>query len=366
MKRILSILFIALFAVAFIASGCKNTGSAAECEMDGDCPLNWRCDAYAKICRCVKDEGCNLAANERCMPDGTCQIYTGCASDSDCGSCRRCEAATGECLCTDDCACGDNEICNASGFCQPKTGCFDNSDCAVTEICDTPSKQCIPATTCTTKFQCPLGQVCTAGSCVNGCDDHGDCPFRWACINNSCDPSTCPDDSFCQFMEYCNAGTCTDAYNEQYAPYCKTCNNVLQDPCGDPANLCLIYPFENDGYPSDNYCGVDCSGGQRCPVGFECSTVILVAGSCYTDAECPGILPCLRGEEDRGFCPCNNNSNPCTVNSCTWGFCAASGRSCNTTADCRDVYCEYYEGYDFGGCVFAKNCGLKEGFHCNQ
>lgn len=358
---------VALLAIAGLllpAAGCSGNGSRSECEKDGDCPSNWRCDIYAKVCRCINDEAC-VAPDQRCMPDGSCQVYTGCSTDQECGSCKRCEAATGECLCTDDCACGEDEFCNSSGFCQPRTGCFDNADCSDGEYCDTPSKSCVPTGTCSTKFQCPLGQICPSGTCVPGCQDHGDCPFHEACMNGSCQAGVCPDDSFCEFMEACMGGNCVDAYDDQYAPYCKPCNNVQQDPCGEATNLCLIYPYDNDGFPSDNYCGVDCSGGQRCPVGFECSTVILVAGSCRSDAECSMYnVPCLIGEEDNGFCPCNNQTNPCPANNCFMGMCSASGDSCSSNADCIQLVCEYYEGYDYGGCVYAKNCGLKEGYHC--
>ena len=53
-----------------------------------------------------------------------------------------------------------------------------------------------------------------------------------------------------------------------------------------------------------------------------------------------------------------------TSNNCSFGVCMASGDPCSTSADCVQLVCEYYEGYNYGGCVYAKNCGLQEGYHC--
>ncbi len=381
MKRLLIIQAVLALAISLLLAGCSGGGdSKAQCEKDGDCPANWRCDAYAMICRCINDNACNVGGGERCMPNGTCQLYTGCSSDPECGSCQRCEVSTGECLCTGDCACAEGEFCNSSGFCQPSTGCFDNDDCATGEFCDTSAKSCIPTNTCTNKYQCPFGQICAGGTCVSGCEDHGDCPFHQACINGVCTQGVCPDDSFCDFMEYCSAGTCLSAYNDQYAPYCKPCQNEDLNGCGDPLNPCLIYEYFGDAFeqnypfprllPNDpaEYCAVDCSGGQRCPVGFYCATIISIKQSdiCQNDWDCPAGLPCLKGESDTGFCPCHDINNPCPDNSCVafFNMCAATGLPCSTDADCYNIVCEKYDPQDYGGCVSAKGCGLEEGFHC--
>lgn len=396
-----SIMFPALAAaqLAWLLAGCAGSGTRDECQKDGDCPPHWKCDTYGKFCRCVSDEGCDTAAGERCMPDGTCQVYTGCSTDADCASLERCDPETGECLCTSSEACPEGQVCNASGYCQPSSGCFDNDDCADGEICDTPSKTCIPAGTCTNKYQCPLGQICHNQTCIDGCEDHGDCPYRWACIQGNCVEGVCEDDSFCDFMEYCRSGECRDAYDEEYAPYCKPCDGVDLLGCGQRNNPCLIYPYMDDAYYDSypyslgasgeaQYCAVDCSEGQRCPNGFECSSVITVKASdiCESDADCPGDLPCLKSQEEaQGFCPCHDGQNPCMDNACMPGYCIMGScvaydlpcqqdedcsmcqvtkEHCATDADCPAVPCEKFEDRDYGGCVSAKGCGLREGFHC--
>ncbi len=399
-KSGLILLFV--LAAAFLFGACKKSGGGAECQKDGDCPANWICDIYGKYCRCVDDNGCDTTAGERCTTSGTCEVYTGCTSDQECGGCRRCETTSGECLCTEDCGCAEGEKCNASGYCQPSSGCFDNADCAQGEICNTPTKKCIPDNTCTTKMQCPLGQICTGGTCVDGCEDHGDCPWvgdvKYACMNGSCMAGVCGDDSFCDFMEYCNNGNCLSAYDDQFAPYCKPCDGADIEGCGPRSNPCLIYPYdppEPFAQNSDEYCAVDCSEGQRCPNGFDCSTIISVKQTdiCQTDSDCPAGLPCLKSaEEDQGFCPCKAIVNACPANTClmdTCGsfthtcfalsmagitlacetdadchLCGVTMDSCATDSDCKTIECELYDGVDYGGCVSAKGCGLQEGYHC--
>jgi hypothetical protein len=388
-KRIIGLLIL---AGCLAMTGCGEGGSQKECEMDGDCPAHWRCDIYAFICRCVSDEGCDQVAGEVCMPDGTCQVYTGCTSDAMCPSLWRCEVSTGECLCTSDEACGVGEVCNSSGFCQPSAGCFDNDDCAAGEFCDTPTKTCVPVGTCTTKFQCPIGNLCSGGQCVPGCEDYGDCPLRSGCINGQCMQGVCEDDSFCEFMYYCDNGNCLNAYSAN-TPYCKPCDGQNLLDCGVRGNPCLIYPFdppEPFAQVSDEYCSVDCSGGQRCPNGFTCNSIITVKQTdlCRSDAECPGSLPCLKSqEEDQGFCPCHNTQNRCMANTCLQNMCgtftgtcllldlpcqtdadcymcSVTTAHCATDADCATIECELYDGVDYGGCVSARGCGLDEGYHC--
>ncbi len=382
-----------------LLASCGEEGSKKKCEKDGDCPAHWRCDMYAFICRCVSDEGCDQAAGEVCMPDGTCQVYTGCTSDAMCPSLWECDTNTGECLCTCDEACEPGEICNPSGYCQPSSGCFDNDDCGQGEICDTSTKTCIDDGTCTNKFQCPIGHLCQNGQCVPGCEDYGDCPLGSACIGGQCVQGKCEDDTFCDFMWYCDTGgTCQNAYDAANAPYCKPCDGASLTDCGPRENPCLIYPFKTDAFATqsgeDEYCSVDCSGGQHCPNGFECNSIITVKTTdlCQTDADCPQGLPCLKHpEEDEGFCPCHNTRNPCMDNTCMTSdmcfagsclslsiagidlsctqdsdcnICLVTMSHCMSDADCKTIECELYDGVDYGGCVSAKGCGLNEGYHC--
>ncbi len=355
--------------------GCKGTGSEGECAKDGDCPTNWVCDIYGKFCRCISDLGCNTALGERCMPSGSCEIYTGCKADTDCGGCQSCQVETGECLCVEDCGCPDGEKCNASGYCQPSSGCFDNEDCAQSEICDTPTKTCISSAICTHKLQCLIGQICVNGVCQIGCEDHGDCAWengiKASCISGSCQPGVCSDSTFCGFLESCELGNCQNAYNEATAPYCMPCTSSIGNDCGDIAtNLCLIYPFEGDAFGTqhDEYCGVDCSVTLTCPNGFQCGAIRVVdpADECSSDAQCPAGAPCLKSlEADKGYCACNDSTNRCPPDICglITKTCISSKKPCQTSADCA-IPCEKFPGETFGGCVMGRQCGLEEGIQC--
>lgn len=394
--------YLVLFSLlVLLAAGCGGGSDKVGCEKDGDCGQNFKCDIYTKTCRCISDAAC-LAAGEKCMPDGTCQLYTGCKSDMECGACKRCDSASGECLCTDSCGCPSGEICNASGYCQPSSGCFDNQDCPSGQYCDTGSKSCKNSGTCTTKFQCPLGQICTGGACVAGCEDYGDCPMRASCVNGQCVAGVCQDDSFCGFLEYCNNGTCTNAFSAA-TPYCKACKGI--DMCGSRDNPCLLYPYVGDAFDNaypysttddTQYCGVDCSGGQRCPNGFSCNTISVVDQNddCTSSHTCPGGIPCIKDpESDKSYCPCHDTSNPCPANTCLMGdtcgpmtkkcvalamsgidvpctqnsdcnICTVSFKHCMSNNDCKPIVCEKEPGQSYGWCTVGKSCGLLEGFHC--
>jgi hypothetical protein len=360
MKKIILAQWI--LALALFAPACSdsNGGVEPDCELDSDCPDNWVCDEYSSLCRCINDDGCDAAKSERCMPNGTCQIVTGCVSDADCGggACHTCNTETTECLCTDDCGCPSGEKCNDNGYCPEESS----------------YSICVPIGTCTHKLQCDAGQICTDGACVDGCEDSGDCPYKWACVDGSCVQGACEDDSYCEFMERCEGSSCVNAYSAN-APYCKPCMAAAE--CG-PEGQCAVYPHIDDpfylaGYR--DYCTPACDTDSPCPNGFNCNQAIGVTPDQYCDP-IPGSL-CANGarcifqpEADLGYCECGP-SNPCPENVCETmlGMCIATGEPCLSSYDCRPLWCqviqgELFQGTEFSGCVMSSNCGLGEGFHC--
>ncbi|HOX43892.1 MAG TPA: hypothetical protein PK668_09840 [Myxococcota bacterium] len=387
---------------------CNTSGSCqdkAGCVLDGDCgdPSLFQCRINPETsigeCFCKVDGACQ--DNEFCNFYGYCQPRTTCATNEDCPAGRFCNVADGECLCNSEAqtGCRSDEVCNASGFCQPRPGCYDNADCVdiAGTFCDYTTRTCVPEGTCSASTQCPLGQVCSQRVCTTGCNSSDDCELDQRCSNFQC-VTGCQSDEFCDFIEFCTDGTCTSAYSAAN-PFCKACaggGDILG--CGTRGNSCLIYPYTGDPFANagnEDYCAPDCSGGQRCPQGFECSTVITIKQSdlCQTNADCPSGLPCLKSaEEDQGFCPCAAN-NTCPSNTCLTGdTCGMSGKCfalsmsgidlpcstaadcnictvtmdhCMTNADCQAISCELYDGVNYGGCVSAKACGLVEGMHCD-
>jgi hypothetical protein len=352
---------------------------------------------------------------------------TGCLEDKDCTpegkpvSAYRCEVETGACYCRTNEACQPREFCNALGFCQDKAGCEKNSDCIDPSLfCDTTTNTCLPVGRCTTDLHCELGKVCdTARSlCIDGCHTSGDCPGSSCrcgdqactctaetpsdlakCQVGVCDPNFCADETFCQFGEQCgaipDAGTalnqCYSDYDPQRRPYCDNCTfGGGVTICGTGKNYCLI----DTAHPGNYFCGVDCSQGQTCPRGYDCSDVIVVytktqctrsnpacapnpATTCTVDADCKRGGTCVKqagaatgecagvcavGEgEQVGYCTCLTDDD-CAQETCSGGECTISRNKCVTDQDCKSIHCVDFAGV--GGCWIGQNCAPADGLSC--
>lgn len=351
---------------------------------------------------------------------------TGCSTDGDCGnpaSAHRCEVQTGICYCRTNDACSSNEFCNTAGFCQDRSGCERNEDCIGADLfCDTSTGTCLTRGRCSTDLHCPLGQVCDSArtTCVDGCRRDGDCAGvscrcgdqpcactgttqaeLQACEIGVCDPTFCSNDSFCQYGEICgqppDAGTdrnqCYTDYDPKRRPYCDSCPfGGGVSVCGSGPNYCLI----DTAHPGNYFCGADCSEGQLCPRGYQCSDVIVVGlpgtASCTrSNPACPAnpSLPCTEDTDckrggvcvkqpgqatgscagrcgvdegdEQGFCSCQVDSD-CAQESCSAGECSISRRPCVTAQDCRAIRCVDFNGS--GGCLIGQNCAPEEGLSC--
>ncbi len=350
----------------------------------------------------------------------------GCQVDEDCGSpasAYRCQVESGQCYCRTNDACPSGQFCNARGFCQEIAGCETNADCLdSTLFCDTTTGTCLVKGRCNFDLQCPLGNVCDTSRsvCVAGCRSNGDCPGSSCrcgevpcncpgttpadlqkCTIGVCDPNFCSDSTFCKFGEQCgvvpDAGTtrnqCFSDYDVDRRPYCANCSGGAGVPsCGIGANYCLI----DTANPGNFFCGADCSEGQSCPRGYDCSDVIVV----YTKQQCfraaPAcdanpLLVCMKNEdcpfggtcvistgmatgtcagrcavgenEPAGFCTCLQDSD-CAQQSCSAGECTISRKKCVTTNDCRQPRCVDFDGV--GGCLIGQNCAPANGLSCVQ
>lgn len=375
-----------------------------------------------------------------CSGDRTRQ--QGCAEDSDCGSPASaflCEPQTGQCYCRTNEACPPSEFCNTAGFCQERTGCERNEDCRDSSLfCDTSSGTCLSIGRCTLDLHCPLGQVCDTArtTCVEGCRTAGDCPttasglaISCRCDNEACgctgtsqgelascqigvcDQYFCENENFCAFGEKCgtpDAGSapapvdggmaevdpaaCYSDYDPERKPYCDNCNlGTGISACGRGKNYCLVDP----NIQGNSFCGVDCSAGQTCPRGYECSDVVVIYSNqqctrtnptcapdtqlpCAEDTDCSlgycakssgaatGFCAayCNIGEgEAVGFCSCQKDVD-CAQGSCSGGECSLSGAPCAGDEDCRPVRCVDYNGQ--GGCYIGANCAPASGLSCND
>ena len=120
---------------------------------------------------------------------------------------------TGSPMCT-DADCPQGQYCDGvSGTCIP--GCNDDTDCTAPAVCDVGGHTCKG---CVIDGNCPLGQVCDAGTCVPGCNDMQPCQDGLACCADTCvdplsDPSHCggcdkPCPDLMNAAEVCAMGAC--------------------------------------------------------------------------------------------------------------------------------------------------------------
>lgn len=168
-------------------------------------------------------------------------------------------------------------------------------------------------TPCAADSDCPSGQSCQNGSCVEGCIEEccadSDCPSGYSCQNNACVPP-------CVVFECCvnaDCGVGESCQDHQCVPSC-----ALEECCQDadcPAdnicqnNQCVLSCTQQQccqdaDCPADNTCqsnqcvptctlqeccqSSDCAAGLDCVAG-ECKT------PCTTPCECPQGQLCISG-----------------------------------------------------------------------
>lgn len=298
----------------------------------------------------------------------------------------RCNVASGQCLCLSDEACADGSFCNSVGICQIRSGCARNQDCASEPgtYCDLASGQCLCpefdtdgtciqastvelASSCGASVHCPPGSVCTDGRCVEGCFDSGDCQLGEICSDGVCfgEEGICENNDFCEYGELCSGNACE---NDGRGPYCRGCTQrTVQnpEPCDRPRNFCLNNSLENGGF--NQICGVDCSLGQPCPSGYQCSGVVIL-----TDDECASNGQCQCPSQDLSLA-----TQTCTVslacdpklpdgspdNDTT--FCVDEGlAACNGGTEGGEGACIRVRGETEGQCTCVEDDDCAEGSTC--
>ena len=241
---------------------------------------------------CNGDQDC--AAGQFCNSSQFCQISPGCTSDSSCPAGQTCNTATGICQCSADAGCPIGQVCSAALQCEMPSACNFNLDCPTSFFCDTLSHRCIADGTCAQNIHCPAGMICQNSSCVVGCITDGDCALAdfdsvpprlipYACLNGQCVQNGCNTSADCPAFYSCGANAQCQSVC-QSTPFCSACDpeDALfgENPCGSQANLCLDDPRNatdcGDGSGDAGcffFCGLDCSAGQACPQGSECTDV---------------------------------------------------------------------------------------------
>ncbi len=311
---------------------------------------------------------CNgSGTSERCDGDGDCAIAG-----------TRCDLSQNRCVCVTDDACAADAFCNAAGVCQRRAGCAVTSDCSDGFFCDIASGACLPGASepgvgsaCGLPSHCPFGTLCTDGRCEEGCVGDGDCPLGQVCFEGFCNTgrpgeTICSNSSFCPFGQSC--GSDNRCGPDRRGPYCRGCTvrtSMNPNPCDDPRNFCLVNSQEFGGFT--NICGVDCSLGQSCPSGYQCSNVIVLTQSvCGSTAECR----CRGGEIRFSETTCSLPA-PCTPTlpdgrpDPSGQRCAVAGlAACNGGEAGGPAQCVVPRGETTGNCTCRTSADCGQGGTC--
>lgn len=234
----------------------------------------------------------------------------------------------------------------------------------------------VPAPECTMDHDCPDGEICVGGECVEPipqpeCMTDAQCPSENVCMSRTCQSGSCvaqpnmgvecndgnPDtiDDTCQ-ADFTCAGT---AKPPACIPDCsgKECGG---NGCGGSCGMC------GEGLKcSAGTCGVEngtpCDDADVCTEGETwqnsvCSGGEPVQNCCYQDADCPvdmicAVWQCELDLPDDGT-PCDDG-NPCTTGECWHDGECSNGKSVVCEGDdnvCTTELCD-----PASGCVHIAN-----------
>lgn len=313
----------------------EETNTCVDCDPDHPCPGGKAC--IAGKCQCGPNKPYDLGGRcAECLGEGHCEAKYGkcykcvdgtCVYKGDCGGTGICDPATGnceECLTKSDCK-GDNQCCDdkkckcCPGFVlNPNTGqCVEGPSCTGNDC--GPCGECIQGK-CVPR-QCPDGQVCVNGACLEKCD-----------CNN---PASCSNQGkICKNIE----GQCV-------CVPCGTCDGGCQSGCHCAGNNTCVVDKCHGSCNNGAGCGGGGNGcgclGEKC---VDCSQLKCATGQC---AEALG-------------CECNNLGDcVSTANRCVGG-CDTKG-NCGDGCTCHEQKCVPCE---FFSCTTGE-CATKEGCRCN-
>ena len=230
------------------------------------------------------------------------------------------------------------------------------AECADAECCECVNGQCVKkdgGNGCTSDDDCPDGQICVNGVCVDGCKTDDDCPGSAICVDgrcvnpdptyDGCDKTECPDHAECKD----GVCLCDDGYTGVWSNGVLTCYSNCEDPNAhrDEDGECVC----NDEYLWD-------PEHERCRRECEPTTPHDGDGDCDTDDDpCHGVS-CLPPKVCKdGECQCPDGTvlknGLCLPDDLCENVC------CPPNATCKDGICVCDAGYvlnDMGYCVMAE------------
>jgi MYXO-CTERM domain-containing protein len=187
-------------------------------------------------------------------------------------SAEKCNALDDDCngeVDDGDGLCDEGKVCDR-GRCVPKCG-TGEFRCESDLVC---SERGVCVEAACAKKECPVGQVCHAGNCIDGCMGVT-CPYGEVCRNGGCvDPCagvTC-DAGYSCVLGVCSSCACTSCEGAQV--------------CGDK-HVCVDAGCETQSCMVGTHCSlgncVDDCAGTKCPQGQLCEM-----GACVADPNASG------------------------------------------------------------------------------
>lgn len=212
---------------------------------------------------------------------------------------------------------------------------------------------------CDDRLACTVNELCASGTCTGGTPRSCVTPQNSLCAlgQGTCDPSIgcvypaqnvglpCSDDSSCTINDRCDTrGRCTGERVVCDSP-------PVSAACHGPANCYptrgCVYPVLHDGTScgpreADRCCGGICAAIDESP--SNCGGCGVVCGRSYC-LDASGPAGCGPSTDVTGRCPCSNDTECPTGQSCLSGVCFPS--VCKTyqtyerISDTCPAYCRY-------------------------
>ena len=278
----------------------------------------------------------------------------------------------GGCPCGDDADCPDGDFCD-EGAC---VDCRDDADCSPElPVCvDTFCEECGVAADCDDADACTTDTCDENNECMSA---DVECPEGETCVDGDCEV-TCTADSDCEDADVCTMDACVDGICINVEVNCDDGDLCTLDSC-DSAVGCANDPLCDAGFecdPDTGECFAPCTSDVECDDDDLCTTDTCTDGICSNaEVDCEDDDACTIAscDPDTGDCvtdPLCDDGDLCTTGNCTDGVCdfvatvCSPGLSCNpASGDCDDATSMQVDVLQLGGFSYPTGlfrCGAPE------
>ena len=289
--------------------------------------------SYGYVCQQIDYAECSSGTCDIC---GTCDGLGNCSVPLSCGT-----------------PCGTGKICNGNGV--TSSSCVltvpDGGACSpscpgicTSGVCCSDGKCKIGASYgCCDYRDCPSGQICCSGVCVDASSDSSNCGG----CGNICSVNTTSCKGGCTFSV---EGLCSGDFHENavYKPFESSCQESCVNGVCYCAASCTLVPTKE----SISKC---CGYNTTCPSaycdGFGQKCVYALVNDC--------TVQCNPSRTDCGYCIPDCTS---TCTNCPSGYTCGGGACIAVVASCGNNVCETGESSD--NC--CKDCGCTSGMCCDN